>query len=219
MVKNEKQLKNKFLIATAFDPIFRITLMIIGLCAIVLYPNLKSKDIFIQIINKLFNNSLMKGVAISGVLAVLMSTADSLIHSAGLVTYNDIYKPFFIKKTQNKDISIIKIATIIIGSFSIFIAIQISYGLNILNVLIFSYKFPVSILLSPLFIGIMGIKTDKKSFITGSATALIYIIVSNYFFSPLLNSMATPIAILANAIAFLTMHLIQNKRFIFIQRF
>ncbi len=218
MVKNKKQLKSKFLIAAAFDPIFRITLMVIGLCAIVLYPNLKSKDIFIQVIDNLFNNNIMKGIAISGVLSILMSTADSLIHSAGLVTYNDIYKPFFIKKTQNKDISIIKIATIIIGALSIFIAIKISYGLNILNVLIFSYKFPVSILLSPLFIGIMGIKTDKKSFITGITTALIYIIVSSYFFSPLLNSMATPIAMLVNAIAFLTMHLIQNKGFVFIKR-
>ncbi|MCP3660674.1 MAG: hypothetical protein GY830_10355 [Bacteroidetes bacterium] len=47
---------------------------------------------FIQIIDNLFNNNLMKGIAISGLLAVLMSTADSFVHSSGLVVYNDIYK-------------------------------------------------------------------------------------------------------------------------------
>ncbi|MCP3660765.1 MAG: hypothetical protein GY830_10880 [Bacteroidetes bacterium] len=122
------------------------------------------------------------------------------------------------KKTQNKDILIAKIATVIIGFFSICIAIRIEHGLNVLNVLIFTFKFLISILLFPLLIGILGIKTDIKSFVAGVTTALIYLVISNYYFIPLLNSLATPIATLANAIAFLTMHMIQNKKFIFIKR-
>ena len=70
----------------------------------------------------------------------------------------------------------------------------------------------------PLFIGIVGIKTNKKSFFYGAFSGIITLLVCENYPSILLNQLSLPISIIANAIAYMLTHIIQNKGIAWIQR-
>jgi SSS family solute:Na+ symporter len=76
MAKEAKQLRNQYLIAAAFDPTIRLLVMLIGLAGLVLYPTIEAKNLVPHIIQQLLPIG-AKGLAIAGLLAVVMSTADS----------------------------------------------------------------------------------------------------------------------------------------------
>ena len=50
IAKNKRQARNVYLVSAAFLPIIRLLVMLIGLSALVLYPNIDAKDIFPRII-------------------------------------------------------------------------------------------------------------------------------------------------------------------------
>ncbi|MCP3659799.1 MAG: hypothetical protein GY830_05590 [Bacteroidetes bacterium] len=216
MGKNERQIKTKFLFAALFEPFFISSLLIIGLSIIILFPNLKTQDILFYTLNNVLDNSIIKGFIISGILAILMSTADSCVHSYGLMFYNDVLPKKI--KTSYDTIFLVKLSTVIIGFLSVFVATKITIGYNFLNLLLIRYKFSISVLAFPIFIGIMGLKTDKRSFYFGAISAVIYLIISEYYFPKFLNSFSILIATILNGIIFILSHIIINKNIIFINR-
>ncbi len=76
MAGSSQQLRNQYLTIAAFKPLFSFTIMLIGLGGFVLYPTCKPDHIVPQIIQELLPTG-AKGLAIAGLTAVIMSTADS----------------------------------------------------------------------------------------------------------------------------------------------
>ncbi|WP_342278978.1 MULTISPECIES: hypothetical protein [unclassified Candidatus Tisiphia] len=101
------------------------TLAIIALSGLIIYPNILPHHLLnIAIINLL--PSIVKGLTIAGIFAVIMSTADSNINSAAiLLSHNCIFK---IHSSFN-ELKLAKIATFISG------IIGISIGLLNLNII------------------------------------------------------------------------------------
>ncbi|MCP3660118.1 MAG: sodium:solute symporter family protein [Bacteroidetes bacterium] len=218
MARSKDQIKNKFLVAASFDPIFRIIILTIGLAAIIVFPNIKQKDVFPYIINNLFSSGIMKGFAISGILAVLMSTADSFIHSAGLLFTHDILKPIFKKSNKSfNELLFAKISTAFIGIIAIILALEVSKGLNLRSISMLAIK-STTIILFPLLIGILGIKTDKKSFILSIFFCIITFLITNYFSSSVIKQLAVPISISISGIIFMFSHILQNKGIAWVKR-
>ncbi|MCP3660455.1 MAG: sodium:solute symporter family protein, partial [Bacteroidetes bacterium] len=218
MSKDKKQIKNKFLVASIIDPLFRITILLIGLSLIILYPNMKSQEPLFYLITNKFQGGILQGLAISSLLAVVMSSADSYVHSGGLVLTRDILKPFLKKNKFFNELTFSRITTIIVSSIAIFLAIEISNGFNFRNMTILQSIAAGPILLFPLFIGILGIKADKKSLFIGIITGLICIILSKIYLPTSMKMLSIPISIIANAIAYMLTHIIQNKGIAWIQR-
>ncbi len=75
MAKRTENLRNQYLIVAGLDPLFRITIMLIGLGGLVLYPHVEPAGIMPHIIQELLPIGI-KGLAITGMLMVVMSTAD-----------------------------------------------------------------------------------------------------------------------------------------------
>jgi Na+/proline symporter len=89
MAKYGHQLRNQYLIASFIDPMLQVTIMMIGLAAIALYPNLEAENVMPHIIKTLLPIG-TRGLAMSGVLAIILSTADSYLHSAGILFTHDL---------------------------------------------------------------------------------------------------------------------------------
>ncbi len=208
MASNKIQVKKQFLIISVLDPIFRIVIMIIGLGAIILFPNIQPDKILSNIIHKLLN-PVLKGVAISGVIAVIMSTADSFFHAAGVVLSNDVLEPILSKRsTKYSKLFLARITTSVMIVMAIILAINSS---NLLHLTVYAAKLAGPPLLFPLFIGILGIKTDKRSFIIGMIGGILMLCIFEHYMSDSKKILAIPIGILANALAYMVSHIIQNK--------
>ncbi len=210
--KNKNQLKNQFLVSSVIDPVVRITIMIIGLSAIVLYPNVNSKEVIPSIINNLFSDGIAKGLAISGIIAIIMSTADSYLHSGGLVLSNDIILNLFkLKNNNKKQLFLAKISTVFVAIVAIIIANEIHNGWNFRSVNIWRSKISAPVLLFPIFIGILGIKTDKKSFLVSIFFGVVSSLISHYYLIQSMKTLSVPIGILSSTISYLLTHLFINK--------
>ncbi len=215
MASSKIQVKKQFLMLSIFDPIFRIVVMLIGLGAIILYPILEAQNVLPKIINDLLSPSL-RGLAISGIIAVIMSTADSHFHAAGLLFTHDIIAP--ISNSINKKINELpfaRLSTISLVTLSAFVAIK---SQSLFDLSIWAAKFSGPGLLFPLLIGILGIKTNKKTLIVGMFSGISLLFISEYYLPVSMKMLSIPIGIIVNGIAFMIFHILQNKGIAWIKR-
>ena len=116
-----------------------------------------------QVIPFVFNSILpiwFKGIAIAGILAIIISAADCYLNSASVSFINDIFKPKFKDISTKTELYIARIVTILLGM----IALVISFSTkNILDILLGTYKFWAPTMLVPI-IGIFFHKTLPRPF-------------------------------------------------------
>ncbi|SHD76370.1 sodium:solute symporter family protein [Schnuerera ultunensis] len=97
--------------------VFGLVIAFIGVLAYALYPNLEDPQIaYSMIIKEVLPNG-VAGIALGGLFAAAMSTADSKIIAASQLFINDIYKPYFCKDKEigdNRMLNISRIITLII---------------------------------------------------------------------------------------------------------
>ena len=123
MARDTRQLKKQYLIASVLDPIFQLTIMMLALAGLVLYPTIESK----QVVPRLIQSMPIAGLqwfAIAGLLAVVMSTADSYLHTAGVTITHDIIRPlrgFSIRELDELRYS--RYSTLAVGLVSMLIAL------------------------------------------------------------------------------------------------
>lgn len=127
-VKNEKELKKSRVIAIVWDILSLGAACFIGvvgrafLLPVVLGENgaPSSESVFIEMIKKLFTDNLalpfIGGLFLCGILAAIMSTADSQLLVTASAVSEDLYHSFIDKKADSKKIMNVSRATVVIIS-------------------------------------------------------------------------------------------------------
>ena len=212
MAQNKQQIANMYYISTAFLVMFFLSLTLIGLAALVLYPQLESGDVVPYLIKKIPLGGL-QGLAIAGLLAIIMSTADSFLHSAGLLFTHDVIKPFFDQRgIVINELRMVKYATFLIGCIAIIVALTVK---DIFKIAMYGMDLAALLFTIPLIAGIMGLKTDAKAFFTSLVITLAVFFISKIFLN---EGLVIPIGIFFNALSFFGAHFIQNKGFTVVKR-
>ena len=210
MGRDAQQLRNQYFIVSVFHPTFQLLIMLIGLAGLVLYPTIKANNIIPHIIQQLLPAG-GKGLAIAGLLPVIMSTADSYLNAAGLVFAHDIVKPVCDRNGLKIDeLKCARYSTAIIGITAIVIALK---STSMLGLSFLAVKFTGPLLMFPLIAGIMGLKVDKQTFYIAAVTALVSFAVTSWLLPAAYGHLAVPISILVNGITFFCIHVIKNKGF------
>jgi len=228
MAKDKRQIAKSQHIGIFYLTIFYVLLTLIALAAIALktmgdvnMPQQGSK-VFIYLVKNYFPVGI-KGIIGIGLLAAVMSTADSFLHSAGTLVAYDLAQPLI--RRRNYNVNVLKVsqyATLFLGLISLCIGLmyqilpRVQYGsmdlgkgINILR------DFVAVVFTIPLIAGIMGLKTDAKTFFTSLIITFISFTFGKIFLSELLF---IPFNIFVNAISFFGAHYIQNKGFVTVQR-
>ena len=112
----------------------------------------------------------LKGLAIAGLIAVVMSSADSFLNAASIAFIHDIVRPLRSKsRAPKRELRLTQITTFIVGISAIFFALSIK---DVLSILLYAYNFWAPIILIPLVAGVLGktIKT-KQFYITAAISA------------------------------------------------
>jgi len=167
---NLRQVKKAFTISA-----FLVVLVILATCwiaflALSMNDDLKPDQLLGFIIDKYSYNGL-KGLIIIGIIAMAMSTADSILNATSVLFSHDILAPLNIG--IDKELSISKWFSVGLGFSAIIFAF---YGKNLLSIILLANSFYMPIVTIPLTLAILGFRSTKKSVLIAMSAALITVI-------------------------------------------
>jgi Na+/proline symporter len=205
MTNNAIQTKKVFILSGVSTIIILCIIALMSYAGYILYPN-SHGDFVLTMFHDIIPDS-FKGIIIIGFIAIIFSSADSWLHSAGLSATYDLVGPLLKRNFNN--LSYIRVITFIIG----LLCIAISYA----NVLASKSMVLLLGLIAPLFacpilLGILGLKPEKKSFwIAAIFTIISFIALKLELFSADLVDFAVILSTVINTICFISTHIFINK--------
>jgi SSS family solute:Na+ symporter len=148
----------------------------IGLLALALKPDLNPNLALPYVIETVLPVGL-RGLVVAGIIAVVMSSADSFLNSASVAFVNDIINPLRRQPLSPKrGLLCARLATFVTGSISILFAIRIK---SLLDILIYAYNFWSPIILVPLAAALLGYRASRAAFCAGAAAGLVGVFAWN----------------------------------------
>jgi SSS family solute:Na+ symporter len=146
----------------------------------------------------------VKGLAIAGVLAVLMSTADSYMNvAASSLSYDTCGVLINSQFYQKRKLQMLKLATFGIGGMALLVAML---NLRVIELAISFCGFWGAVVAVPLYAGLFGFVTTPLSFIFAGVVGILVTIYLKLFMSDMSFWIAIPIEITANGVAFFLAH-------------
>lgn len=153
---------------------FLICVTLNGLIAYKLYPDQPSSLVLPYLINQIIP-PLIQGLVISGLLAAVMSTADSDLNVTSIAIVKDIINPVLKVKNGQKLLLIARIINVATGSLAIIAALKFS---NVIDLVVFFTGFWGPVILVPLVTTLFSIRVPTQimvlSSISGAATFLLW---------------------------------------------
>lgn len=172
--KNPKATSKAIYIKSAIYALFLICVTINGLIAYHLFPNQSSTLALPYLIGQVVPPGL-QGIVIIGMLAAVMSTADSDLNITTIALVKDLLNPLLKIQNQGRLLVIARIANVLIGSIAIIMALKFH---NVIDLVVFITGFWGPIILIPLIFALCGITVSTIMMIisgsVGSATFLIW---------------------------------------------
>ncbi|MEM7382851.1 MAG: HD domain-containing protein [Bacteroidota bacterium] len=225
MARDKPQLVNSYYIGLSFLTIFYLLLTLIGLAAMVLRTTSdlnmpqQGSNIFVYLVKNYLPIG-AQGVIGAGFIAGIMSTADSFLHTAGLALAHDVIQP-----RVKRSIDALKLAqylTLLLGLVALALALfykalpRVQYGgVDLGRGLNFMTEAVALVFTIPLVAGIMGLRTEARSFLVSSLTTVTVFILSRFCLS---NEFVMPLSVAINVLSFFGSHYFHNQGFAIIRR-
>jgi SSS family solute:Na+ symporter len=158
--------KATFLSASVFMPL-AFAIVLIGMGARVLYPQISPEQAFPQVISGVFPPWL-GGLVLAALVAALMSSADTCLLSQSVILTQDIIKRFLPSLGEKKTISLTRLNIIILGLLALGLAMVLK---GVISSLLFAYTIFTCGLVVPVIAGFY--KQKLKVTPRGALAALI----------------------------------------------
>ena len=169
MAKDQQTVRRMFFNGVLVTPLLYAALIFIGFGALLLYPGLQRDQVVPTPLQGLFRGA-TQGIVLVGLLAVLMSTIDSFLHSMSVTIVIDFFalhqKP---ATTQLKNLYKTQLIGLLGGIFSLYVASVWQANLYLYYVA----QVLFSLFLIPFLIGVMGIQTHARDFWVALVCALL----------------------------------------------
>lgn len=147
----------------------------IGLVAAVLMPGLEDATLALPAMVREVLPIGLRGIVVAGIIAVVMSSADSFLNAASIALANDIAQPFSAKTlSERTSLRVARLATFITGVLAIIFAVSIT---SILDILIYAYNFWAPIILVPLAAALLGWRSTRAAFIAGAGAGILAVLL------------------------------------------
>lgn len=162
MDRDAKKVAAAWRLSALVDIPLYLVICTIGAIALVSIPDLKATDAFLTVMSNLPKGFI--GLAVAGVLAVVMSTADSYLNVASISLVHDVIKPLWRVNISDKvELRLARLMTLFLGAAAIIASIKIQSLLDmIVSFMNFSW---VPLIVAPLYAKIFGYKIGVKPFI------------------------------------------------------
>ena len=225
MAKNKPQLVNSYYVSLSFLTVLFLLLTLIGLAAVVLRATSdvnipqQGSNVFVYLVKKYLPTG-AQGIIAVGLIAGVMSTADSFLHTAGLMLVHDVIQPR--AKRKINALQLTQYLTFCLGLGALALALYYKvrpsqqYSGLILGKGLYFFTEAVGLVFTiPLVAGIMGLKPEERSFVVSSVTTVVVFVFSRFFLS---NEFIIPVGIVTNAFTFFGTHYLLNRGFAVVKR-
>ncbi len=213
MAKNKKQIKKIYMYYSLITAVFYVMITLLGLATLSMNPNMNYNLALPNAIKTILPIGL-RGFAIAGMLAVIMSTGDSALNVGSIFfvhnTVNPILKKFNIKINS---LLFIKIASLLIGIGAIYLGY---YGKDALNLNLYALALFSPLITIPFVCALLGMKGNAYNFFLPAIFAFITFVI--VFFILKNKDIAVLLATFTNIITFFGYHYLKNRKFVFIKR-
>lgn len=164
MARSSNQL-NSVMTRNAFISIpFMLTLCFVGYIVKATNPDLNPNQAFYYIIGNDLP-PIVTGIIISGILAAIMSTADSWLNTASILIAHDIIKKASpVEISEKAELNIARFAVIFLSGLAAILSLK--YGKSILGIDWFVSNFWEPLVLVPIAFGFLKFRTNFYSYIT-----------------------------------------------------
>lgn len=171
MGRDTKQAKKAFIGAAFLITLILFSVQWVPFLIFSIDSNLEAKDLLGYIVDN-YSYTGFKGVLIIGIIALAMSTADSILNSSAVLFGHDICRPLNLKPKSELFIS--KIFSIIIGIIGVVLAL---YTQNILQIILDTSSFYMPIVTVPMMLTILGFRTSTRVILAGMAASFVTVVI------------------------------------------
>lgn len=179
MAKNTSQISKSFIISgiVIFFCLY-LTFYFIGLMLLAdnhtnLDPNSLIKDILDNYISSGF-----KGFFIIGIMAMVMSTADSYINTSSILFSYDLCQSLGVKLSAKKSLLLVRVSSLLIGVSGLLLSL---FSQNLLNLILNTYSFYMPIVSIPLILAIFGFRSSSTAVLIGMVAGFVTVIYFKVF--------------------------------------
>ncbi len=172
--RNDNVAKKSALSAALITIPIAFIIVLIGIGAKVLFPDIASEQAFPTVIKEVLPIG-VSGLVIAALLAAMMSSADTCLITTSTIFTVDIYKRIFPKMSERKTLLVAKLAVLVIGALTLIVALQLN---GIISSLLLAYTVFTSGVVLPVIAGFYKDKLKVNSIgvvvsiIGGGGTAL-----------------------------------------------
>ncbi len=176
MANDSKQLNKTLKMLACTSLPFALIICLIGFVIKVKAPEVDPNLAFFYLIGNYLPIGIT-GLLISGILAAIMSTADSWLNTTSVVCAHDIAKALFPKLTDKQELLIARVSVLVIATLSVTIALT---GAGVMELEWLAGNFWEPVVLIPLVSGFMLFQTTTKSFVCSSILGIIGVLLGGY---------------------------------------
>jgi Na+/proline symporter/signal transduction histidine kinase len=212
MAKNTNQITASFSIAAIGYGALLMLTCIIGLLILSINHTLNPNDIVISymkygyyiIDNYAFIG--LKGLTVIGIMAMVMSTADSWINTGAVIFSHDLCKPFGIQ--PKNELLISRLFSVFVGFVSVIMVLSTS---SLFKLFSLQANFYMPIVTMPLLLAILGFRSTSKAVGIGMISGAVGAILWKIYLTPLTAIDSVVPAMLINLLTFVSAHYILGQ--------
>lgn len=207
MLSEVKSIRTMYMSGSLMIIPMDIIVALIGFSALIAFPDIQSGLAFPTIINEVLP-PIVRGVTIAGLLAVIMSTADSYLNSGAILFVHDFLK-MRVKNAKIPELAITKIATVLMGIGGVLLAINTN---SIIQLGFYSASLWGPMIVIPLIYGILGYSSSDKAFVWASVSTFTSFVLAQILLPEGAKYWSGLISIAINGISFFYFtHLFKSK--------
>ena len=177
MAKDAKQANHSLVIVGGLFIPFYVAVALIALCAVITYPGCEPNTIFFTVLDKSLP-PIMKGFAVIGVLAVIMSSADSHINVASISVTRDIALILFPNMSNKSQLILARICTVILGTGAIILATSMH---RVIDFWVYCAKFWMPMITAPMILYLLNIRTNIKQYVFSAVLGVLATAINKSF--------------------------------------
>jgi SSS family solute:Na+ symporter len=186
---------------------FFLMIGFIGIIALQKNPGLNPNLALPYVINTFLPIGI-KGLVIAGMVAVVMSSADSFLNAAGIAATHDVLKPLRGKNfSQKEELISSRLTTLIVGVCGIGFALSTD---SVIDILLETYNFWTPFILVPLVGGILGFTASSRVFWIASFVGMSSVFLARFYAGGLVGTGHFDAAIIGITTNFLTFTLLRR---------
>ncbi|MGI6040497.1 MAG: sodium:solute symporter family protein [Eubacteriales bacterium] len=189
-------------------PVFMIT-GTVGLCAYIANSGLEPDLAMSYMVMRALPPGL-KGIVITAMLAVVMSSADGCLSSASIGIVSDVISPLSRRRIKPEALlRIARVLNIVVGMSAMLMAILMK---NIFKILLLAYSVWSPIVLVPMVSAILGVKGGKRAFVASASGGALSSMIWRYAVGEPFGLSTTTVGFVVSLFLFLVFREAKSER-------